>query len=66
MERFAEASVRLAGLAGAVLGWSPDVFWGATPAELAAVVRVLAGENAAVAPPDAATIARLQEVFPDG
>jgi len=66
MERFAEASVRLAGLAGAVLGWSPDVFWGATPAELAAVVRVLAGESAAVAPPDAATIARLQEVFPDG
>ena len=31
---FAEAAARLAGMAGAVLGWSPDRFWRATPAEL--------------------------------
>ena len=29
---------RLAGLAGALLGWRPDEFWRATPAELAAVL----------------------------
>jgi len=48
-----------------VLGWAPDAFWAATPAELAAVVRALVGDGAAP-PPDAATIARLKEMFPDG
>jgi uncharacterized phage protein (TIGR02216 family) len=40
---FAECAARLAGLAGALLGWRPDEFWRATPAELAAVLEVLAG-----------------------
>ncbi|GGB30357.1 hypothetical protein GCM10011380_19790 [Sphingomonas metalli] len=62
---FAEQAARLAGFAGAVLGWSPDAFWRATPAELAAVVAALSGE-AAGAPADTATMARLQEAFPDG
>lgn len=63
--RFAEAAGRLAGFAGAVLGWSPDAFWRATPAELGAVVGVLSGGEGA-APPDAETMTRLQEAFPDG
>ena len=29
---------RLAGLAGRLLGWRPDTFWNATPAELAAIL----------------------------
>ena len=62
---FAESAARLAGFAGAVLGWAPDAFWAATPVELASVVRALVGDEA-VPPPDAATIARLQEMFPDG
>ncbi|WP_242183884.1 phage tail assembly chaperone [Sphingomonas sp. CARO-RG-8B-R24-01] len=66
MERFADVSARLAGLAGAVLGWSPDTFWRATPAELVTVVTVLTGGASGIAPPDAATIARMQEAFPDG
>ena len=66
MARFADAAARLAGLAGAVLGWSPDSFWRATPAELASVVAVLRGGDALIDPPDGATLARLQEVFPDG
>jgi uncharacterized phage protein (TIGR02216 family) len=60
------AAARLAGMAGAVLGWSPDVFWRATPAELAGVVGALTGGGDAAAPPDAATLARLKERFPDG
>jgi hypothetical protein len=64
MTTFARAAGRLAGQAGAVLGWSPDAFWAATPAELAAVVAALAGE--AADPPDATTIARLREAFQDG
>ena len=65
-DSFAESAARLAGFAGAVLGWRPDEFWAATPAELAAVVRALAGDDAAVLPPDAVAVARLREMFPDG
>ncbi|MEG8053567.1 phage tail assembly chaperone [Sphingomonas aerolata] len=46
------------------LGWSPDAFWRATPAELGAVVAAMTGDMPT--PPDAAAIARLQEAFPDG
>ena len=51
----------LAGLAGALLGWRPDEFWRATPAELAAVLQALAGD--AAGPVD---LAQLMEMFPDG
>ncbi|MWC43278.1 phage tail assembly chaperone [Sphingomonas carotinifaciens] len=51
-------------MAGAVLGWPPDRFWAATPAELAAVVRAVTGE--AEAPVDAATLGRMREACPDG
>nr|WP_197983011.1 MULTISPECIES: phage tail assembly chaperone [unclassified Sphingomonas] len=54
----------MAGFAGAVLGWAPEVFWRATPAELAGVVGALVGD--VTAPPDASTIARLRGAFPDG
>ena len=61
---FSDSAGRLAGFAGAVLGWAPEVFWRATPAELAGVVGALVGE--VEMPPDASTIARLREAFPDG
>jgi len=54
----------LAGLACAALGWSPDQFWAATPAEVAGVVRALVGERAA--PVEAGLLMRLREAFPDG
>ncbi|THG41125.1 MULTISPECIES: phage tail assembly chaperone [Sphingomonas] len=67
-DSFAEAAVRLAGLSGVLFGWSPHAFWGATPAELAALVRVLGGADGAgeAGPPDAAMIAALKRAFPDG
>ena len=34
------------GLAGALLGWRPDEFWRATPAELAAVLEAMSGGEA--------------------
>ncbi|ONF94887.1 phage tail assembly chaperone [Sphingomonas jeddahensis] len=61
---FAEGAGRLAGMAGAAFGWSPDAFWRATPAELGALVRAVTGDD--VMPPDAAVIARLKRDFPDG
>lgn len=60
---FSDGAARLAGLAGALLGWRPDDFWTATPAELAAVILALAGDGPAA---DAGDVARLMERFPDG
>lgn len=40
---FAKSAGDLAGLAARALGWTPDVFWQATPAELAAVLAPTAG-----------------------
>ncbi len=61
---FSERAAMLAGQAGVAFGWTPELFWAATPAELAALVRAVVGED--VAPPDRATIAKLMEAFPDG
>jgi hypothetical protein len=62
--RFSEAAARLAGLIGALLGWRPEEFWKATPAELAAVLEALGGRQGEGA--DAQDLARLKEMFPDG
>jgi len=61
---FSDAAARLAGLAGALLGWRPDEFWRATPAELAAILAALHGGEAAAVTRD--ELARLKEMFPDG
>lgn len=60
---FSEAASRLAGLAGAVLGWRPEEFWRATPAELAAVFAAIAGEECGASADD---LERLKRMFPDG
>lgn len=64
---FSESAGRLAGLAGALLGWRPNEFWSATPAELAAVFEALCGGGgdraAAVSGDD---LERLRRMFPDG
>ena len=59
---FSDGAARLAGLAGAVLGWRPEEFWRATPAELATVLSMLVGERPTMAADD---LGRLMEQFPD-
>ncbi|MGF1549191.1 MAG: phage tail assembly chaperone [Sphingomonadaceae bacterium] len=61
--RFGEAAARLAGLAGALLGWRPDEFWRATPAELAAIAGALLPDTDAAA--TRGDLKRLMEMFPD-
>jgi Phage tail assembly chaperone protein, TAC len=63
-DSFAIAATRLAGLTGAILGWRPDEFWRATPAELAAIFDALVPPTAA--PPTSDDLTRLRERFPDG
>lgn len=60
---FATAASRLAGLTGGLIGWRPEEFWSATPAELEAIFTALAPSQEAA---DQSLIARLKEQFPDG
>lgn len=62
MAEFAAAASRLAGMAGVLLGWRPEEFWTATPAELAAVLGALAGEEEGASAGD---LERLMRMFPD-
>lgn len=61
---FRDSAARLAGIAGALLGWRPEEFWTATPAELAAVLGAMSGGGEPSAGP--VDLARLKEMFPDG
>lgn len=44
---FGETALRLSRLAARALGWRPEDFWTATPAELAAILGVEPGEGLA-------------------
>ena len=61
MERFGEAAARLCNAAAAVLGWRPQEFWDATPAELALAFQAPVQLHA----PDKAVIEALKHRFPD-
>jgi Phage tail assembly chaperone protein, TAC len=63
---FGPAAVRLAGAMARLAGWTPDVFWNATPAEAAMVLAGWMAESGDdAAPPDAALRAQMMEQFPD-
>lgn len=59
---FGAAAVRLCGAASLLLGWRPNEFWQATPAELASS---LSFAGAGDEPPDSGTIEALKQRFPD-
>jgi hypothetical protein len=59
---FGEAAARLSAAVTRLLGWRPDEFWNATPAELALV---LISFDEQPDPPDAKTIEALRQRFPD-
>jgi len=58
---FGDCAARLCSSAAMLLGWRPDEFWNATPAELVLALRTPDGTDA----PDAATIDELRRRFPD-
>ncbi|MBH1998607.1 MAG: phage tail assembly chaperone [Sphingomonadaceae bacterium] len=65
MTVFAQGAARLAGVAGWLLGWLPDEFWRATPAELAAVLAAARGDEAPDEGVDDGDLARLRDLMPD-
>jgi len=58
---FGEAAARLCGAANLLLGWRPEEFWNATPAELAVALQQPAVGDG----PDRDVIAELRRRFPD-
>ena len=59
---FGDAALGAARVSAALLGWRPDEFWTATPADLRnALGADGAGDDAA----DGAQLMRLMEAFPD-
>lgn len=58
---FGERAAALSGLAARLLGWRPDEFWRATPAELSAALHEDRFE-----PVKGDELRRLRERFPDG
>ena len=57
---FSDSARRLAGLTPRLLGWRPDDIWGATPAELAAILAADA-DHAAPDPLSRAELDKLME-----
>lgn len=63
-ERLGPAALALAGVMARVAGWSPDLFWAATPADVRAALAGWADED--VPAFDRAALAAMMEAFPDG
>jgi hypothetical protein len=59
---FVAVARQLAGQSAVLLGWRPDDFWHATPAELAAILSAVTPEGDVA---DGATLTQLMELFPD-
>lgn len=60
---FADEATKLAGQTALLLGWRPDDFWNATPAELASVLAAASTEGDAA---DTQKLTELMELYPDG
>jgi uncharacterized phage protein (TIGR02216 family) len=59
---FADAARQAARVAAALLGWRPESFWAATPADLRNALGLDLAEGV---PADRDLMARLMEAFPD-
>ena len=61
-QSFGDAAAQLYGAASLLLGWRPNEFWDATPAELALALHA---PEACPDGPNTETIERLRSRFPD-
>ncbi|MFT5329218.1 MAG: putative phage protein (TIGR02216 family) [Parasphingorhabdus sp.] len=66
---FSNSTQKLSGTVSAVLGWTPEQFWRATPAELTAIFATFSANapgHLNQSPLDANQLEQLKESFPDG
>jgi len=66
---FAVLASRLSGTVSAVLGWTPEQFWNATPAELGSIFSAFADNgsgHSGQTPLGTQQLEKLKETFPDG
>jgi hypothetical protein len=59
---FTDVASKLAGQTALLLGWRPDDFWNATPAELACIFSAVSSDSDTA---DSQTLNTLMEQFPD-
>jgi hypothetical protein len=67
--KFAASASQLSGTVSVVLGWAPDQFWDATPAELATIFTAFADNepgHLSQSPLGIEQLEKLKESFPDG
>lgn len=62
---FSTVARTLAGLAGVMLGWSPETYWASTPEDLAIALSAFHRGDSTDAPVGRDALNRLQEQFPD-
>jgi uncharacterized phage protein (TIGR02216 family) len=60
---FADVAAQLAARTALILGWRPDDFWNATPAELLGILQAVAGGGDT--PPSVDALHELMMRFPD-
>jgi uncharacterized phage protein (TIGR02216 family) len=66
---FSDSTRKLSGTVCGILGWTPEQFWNATPAELAVIFSVfseIAPGHQNQAPLGTQQLEKLKETFPDG
>lgn len=61
MTEFSDRVLRLGGQITWLLGWHPDLFWAATPAELCAILNAAARPDGAAAPVDRGALNQMME-----
>lgn len=63
---FRASAAHLAGLIPAAIGWTPDQYWNATPAELAAILLALSPVNQSAAPLNKSEMEKLKDTLENG
>ncbi|HEY9092181.1 phage tail assembly chaperone [Parasphingorhabdus sp.] len=63
---FRTSAAHLAGLIPAALGWTPDQYWNATPAELAAILMALSPAGQSARPLNKSEMEKLKDTLENG
>ncbi|MEW4468375.1 phage tail assembly chaperone [Parasphingorhabdus sp. JC815] len=63
---FRTCAAQLAGVVPAIIGWTPDQYWHATPAELAAILTALSPAGDSARPLNKSEMEKLKDTLENG